>query len=112
MKNKHKTIWQCAMPKCSNHTSTLHEILPGSRDRKLCEKYHLQVPLCPICHKKPHHEKGRQIYYKKLFCTVLGIRYGDLLQAFGTLSNPLLRNEDYLKDISGQCLERIKSYEM
>jgi hypothetical protein len=111
MKNKHNIMWQCAMPKCSNNTSTLHECFPGRMNRDYCIKYHIQVPLCPTCHYDVHHKKGMQIHYKKLFCLLLDIRYGDVLQALGTATNPLLRNVYYLESIQKQCYDKIMSLE-
>lgn len=44
---------------CSDYTSTLHELVFGNLYRRLSIQYHIQVPLCVVCHHKWHHGKEK-----------------------------------------------------
>ena len=53
MKNKKKIIFNCACG-CGRQTITLHELIPGNGNRKICEDYNIQLPLCIYCHTVAH----------------------------------------------------------
>jgi len=52
MKNNNKTVYECA--ECRGGARKLHEIIYGHGNRKICEEYNIQVPLCEICHGAAH----------------------------------------------------------
>ena len=51
-----RILYRCAG--CGTHTTTLHELVPGHGNRKICEHYNVQLPLCPYCHLAAHNRHG------------------------------------------------------
>ena len=115
---KKKIVFRCV--ETNAPTTTLNEIWPGSLLRRLCIKYHLQVPLIDYAHKKFHAKaelegtgRGRKNdlrdkkYYQIIYCAHLGIDFYDTNRA---LQTPV--DHEKLEKIGEHCLKKLKSWEM
>lgn len=40
-----------------------HHCIAGNGRRKVCDRYHLTVPLCRKCHEEIHRNRGMYIHY-------------------------------------------------
>jgi len=111
MKNK-GTLYHCAI--CQRHTTTYHEVFFGSL-RKKSEKFNIQIPICIFCHSKAHGRKyldfpsplsGTQEAIQRTLCGILMIDYRK------TKSALMSRFSGYLDEVTDQCAEIIRSYEV
>ena len=66
----------CAM--CGKPTRVLHEIFHGRGHRKLAIQYHMQAPLCHLCHTRVHSYAPIESvpnHWKRLLCTAMRFDY-------------------------------------
>ena len=103
---KNKNISYYCQGECEETTTnTLHEVIYGSCNRKLCIKYNLQIPLCLKCHEKVHREMPK-IVSMKLFCLKLGIDYDKTRLSVNKL------DYKYLEGIADQCKDKLKGWQV
>jgi len=108
MKADNKIKYHCVL--CGRETSNLHEVIFGRGFRKKSIEYNIQVPLCtepPLegkypCDKRPHSEKGKQMYYKLLFSRIHMINFYEMARSMRGEYNG-----KYLEDIKQQCYQNL-----
>jgi ABC-type Na+ transport system ATPase subunit NatA len=115
MKNNGMTLYICAI--CGNHTTTLHEVIFGRGNKKICQDYNIQVPLCQRCYSSAHGIKDGNNFTEydlmsqndciMYFCNLLEIDPEKTTQSVKQKSKHL-----QLDTIKDSCSLIIKGYEV
>ena len=103
MKNTKGHRFYCAI--CQDICDSLHELVPGRGNRKVCIEYNIQLPLCVVCNSvQMVHGQHSKEWRNKLF-EILGI---DEYKAVQAIHNKNKR--EYLEKVKEKCEKRILSF--